>query len=246
MRLIMTGLFGLLFCFTGNAQTKEVGSWNMAHVRFFLSKNISVFGEAQIRSLRFYTHYNYYEYKGGINYHVNPGLMVSLGVGDYDTYKEGGNFVVPKNNDEYRIWPQVVATQTVGKFRIEHRYRAERRVSDAGLRYRFRFRGGVMYPFGKAKNNVQPFMVGVSSELFLTNKEPFFERNRFFSGFSYRPNAMVTMQVGYINQFDYKLTSKKDHDYFFISVQFEIKDNGNSKPKEGQKTSYIPSMVGSM
>lgn len=59
-------------------------------------KKISFFAETQLRSLKFYSNFHYYEYKGGINYKVNKDVKLTLGTGSYQTYKEGGNFVLPK------------------------------------------------------------------------------------------------------------------------------------------------------
>jgi len=91
-----------------------LGSWNILNLKYGISKNCSLFGKAQLRSLRFYDHFHYYEYKGGVNYQPMPQLRLTLGVGDYDTYAEGGNFVTPKNNDELRVWPQINFTHKVG------------------------------------------------------------------------------------------------------------------------------------
>ena len=78
-----------------------------------MSNKWSAFGEAQIRSLKFYNHFHYYEYKGGLNYKANKQLQFTLGAGSYQTFREGGNFVTPKNNNEFRLWPQVILFQSI-------------------------------------------------------------------------------------------------------------------------------------
>jgi hypothetical protein len=52
-------------------------------------------------------------------------------------YKEGGDFVLPKNNDEIRLWPQLLLTQQLGKFIVEQRGRVEMRFTKSGYRNRF-------------------------------------------------------------------------------------------------------------
>ena len=74
-------------------------------------------GEAQLRSLKFYTNYHYYDYKGGINVSAHKIVKLTLGAGSYQTYIEGGDFVLPKNNDEFRLGPQIVLVQSVGKLK---------------------------------------------------------------------------------------------------------------------------------
>ena len=191
------------FVTSAYAQKFELGSWNIINVKYSIDNKWSTFGEAQLRSLKFYNHFHYYEYKGGVSYKANKNLNIALGAGSYQTYKEGGSFVLPKNNDEFRIWPQIVLSQSIGKFTIEQRYRAEMRFTSNGYRNRFRYRLGLSYPFGEEKNGYKPFQINASNELFFTNNEPYFERNRVLISLNYKPTKTTTLQVGYLHQFDY-------------------------------------------
>ena len=128
-------------------QDERLGTWNVFNIKYNINKKWSFFAEAQLRSLKFYDHFHYHEYKGCINYNITPELRLSLGAGDYDTYQEGGNFVTPKKNDEFRLWPQVMLTQPLGIFQIEQRLRAEFRFTSNGFRNRFRYRLGIHLPF---------------------------------------------------------------------------------------------------
>ena len=148
---------------TISAQTFDLGSWNILNVKYNLDEKLSFFGEAQLRSLKFYSNFHYYEYKGGINYKVHKNVKLTLGAGSYQTYKEGGNFVLPKNNDEFRIWPQVILLQSIGKLKIEQRYRSEFRFTSNGYLTRFRYRLGISYPFGKEQYEYKPFQVSASN-----------------------------------------------------------------------------------
>jgi len=139
--------------FNSKAQNFEMGSWNILNLKYNVDDKWSVFGEGQLRSLKFFNNFHYYEYKGGVNYKAHKNATLSLGAGNYQTYKEGGNFVVPKNNDEFRVWPQIVLFQSLGKLKIEQRDRAELRFTSNGYRNRFRYRLGLSYPFGKERNN---------------------------------------------------------------------------------------------
>jgi Protein of unknown function (DUF2490) len=221
------------------AQNFDLGSWNILNLKYSISDKWSVFGEAQLRSLKFYRNFHYYEYKGGINLRMDKKLAVTLGAGSYQTYKEGGDFVLPKNNNEFRIWPQVVLFQSVGKLKIEQRYRAEFRFTSNGYRNRFRYRLGVSYPFGKERNSYKPFQINASNELFFTDREPYFERNRILLALNCKPSKATTLQIGYLHQFDYKINDETGRDFlqlgFFIElfrkqspariVEAEIKDN---------------------
>jgi hypothetical protein len=214
-----------VLCMIGNnifGQSNDLGSWNILNVKYSLNNKWSAFGEGQLRSLKFYNDFHYYEFKGGIDYKANNNLKFALGAGSYQTYKEGGDFVLPKNNNELRIWPQVVLSQTVGKINIEQRYRTEFRFTSNGYRNRFRYRLALSYPFGKEKERYKPFQVGISNEIFFTDKEPYFERNRFLVAFSYKPSKRTTIQIGYLKQFDYKINDETGRDFLQIGYFIEL------------------------
>lgn len=205
-----------------HAQGFDLGSWNIINLKYNATEEWSAFGEAQLRSLKFYNNFHYYEYKGGINYKIHKAVNLTLGAGSYQTYREGGDFVMPKNNDEFRIWPQIVVLQSVGNLKIEQRYRAEFRFTNNGYHNRFRYRLGLSYPFGKERNKYQPFQVSVSNELFFTDKEPYFERNRMLLAFNYKPSKSTTIQVGYLHQFDYKINDETGRDFLQVGYFIEL------------------------
>jgi long-subunit fatty acid transport protein len=210
------------FVTSAYAQKFELGSWNIINVKYSIDNKWSTFGEAQLRSLKFYNHFHYYEYKGGVSYKANKNLNIALGAGSYQTYKEGGSFVLPKNNDEFRIWPQIVLSQSIGKFTIEQRYRAEMRFTSNGYRNRFRYRLGLSYPFGEEKNGYKPFQINASNELFFTNNEPYFERSRVLISLNYKPTKTTTLQVGYLHQFDYKINDETGRDFLQIGYFIDL------------------------
>lgn len=212
----------LLTVNTSWAQQIDLGSWNIINLKYNVNSKWSVFGEGQLRSLKFYDHFHYYEYKAGVNYKVYKNVLFTIGAGSYQTYKEGGDFVLPKNNDEFRLWPQVTLFQHVGKLKIEQRYRTELRFTSNGYRNRFRYRFGLSYPFGKEKDAYQPFQISANNELFFTDNEPYFERNRMSMAFSYKPSKTTTLQVGYLHQFDYKINDETGRDFLQIGVFIEL------------------------
>lgn len=204
------------------SQKFDLGSWNIVNLKYTMSNKWSAFGESQIRSLKFYNHFHYYEYKGGINYKANKQLQFTLGAGSYQTFREGGNFVTPKNNNEFRLWPQVILFQSIGKIRIEQRYRSELRFTSNGFRDRHRYRLGVSYPFGQERKGYLPFQASISNELFFTSKEPYFERNRLQFAFNFKPTKESTLQLGYLHQFDYKINDEIGRDFLVLGFFHEI------------------------
>lgn len=220
--IILSLLLPFLFYVRMFSQTNDLGSWNILNIKYKWDSKWNVFGEAQIRSLLFYNYFHYYEYKGGVEYNLFKDVRITLGAGSYQTYKEGGNFIEPKNNDEFRLWPQVILFQTIGKVSVEQRYRTEARFTRDGYRNRFRYRLGVAYPFGKEQYGNKPFLFSVSDEIFFTNTEPYFERNRLLFAFNYRCAQTVTLQIGYLHQFDYKINDETGRDFLVIGLYYEM------------------------
>jgi hypothetical protein len=221
-KILLTTFAFCLLLNTLIAQTLDLGTWNILNLKYNHNDKLSFFGESQLRSLKLYNNFHYYEYKGGINYKVHKNVKLTLGAGSYQTYKEGGNFVLPKNNDEFRIWPQVILSQSVGKLKIEQRYRSELRFTSNGYRNRFRYRLGVSYPFGEERNEYKPFQISASNEIFFTDKEPYFERNRMLLAFNFKPSKATIIQMGYLHQFDYKINDETGRDFFQIGYFIEF------------------------
>ena len=232
-KLLFTTLFFFITHF-GFAQKNSLGTWNIVNLKYTINEKWSFFGEAQIRSLNFYSQFHYHEYKAGVNYRAHPNVLLTLAAGDYDTYKEGGNFKSPKNNDEFRIWPQITFTQLIKRFKIEQRYRAEFRFTKNGYRNRYRYRAGISYPFGNNKNGYKPFLINASNEIFFTGKEPYFERNRLLVSVAYKLNKQIAIQTGYLHQFDYKINDETGRDFLQLGLYIELLSNKKSKNKPRQ------------
>jgi hypothetical protein len=203
-------------------QNPGMGSWNILNLKYGLTDRWSLFGEAQLRSLKFYRNFHYYEYKGGFAYRWLPNVSLAMGAGSYQTYREGGDFIPPKNNDDFRIWPQVQLLESTGKVRIEQRYRWEFRFTSSGYRNRIRYRLGLVCPIGKARDGYQPFQVTASNEVFFGTREPYFERNRLLLTLNYKPSKSSMLQIGYLHQFDYKINDETGRAFFQIGYFYEI------------------------
>lgn len=204
------------------AQSKGLGSWNILNLQYKWNERFSGLAEVQLRSLRLYNDFHYHEYKGAVTYKAMPGLRLTLGAGHYVTYLPGGDFVRPKANDELRIWPQVVQDASFGRVKVEHRFRMELRFTSFGYRNRFRYRLGLAYPFGAKKNGEHPNVLSASNELFFTNNEPYFERNRAQVAINRRLTPGMAIQLGYLHQFDFRINDESGRDFLVLGVYLEL------------------------
>lgn len=218
--------FTALILFTVNAvfsQSNTIGSWNILNIKYQHSDRLSLFGEGQIRSLSFYTHFHYFEYKGGFAFKLHPNTLFTLGTGNYQTFKEGGNFIRPQNNNEIRIWPQITLFNQFDRFSLDHRYRLEMRWTSNGYKNRYRYRIGIKYPVP----NSRKLTLNLSNELFFTDSEPYFERNRILSSIDYKISDHTILQIGYLHQLDYKINDETGRDFILLGLSFDLK-----KPKK--------------
>lgn len=200
----------------------DLGTWNVININLKVNKKWNVFTEAQLRSLSFYDQFHYYEYKGGVTYKINENFSATTGIGSYNTFSEGGNFEQPMQNKEIRTWVQINMKNPLEWITFEHRYRAEQRFTSNGYRNRFRYRLGATIPLNSKKIAPKTAYALFWNELFFTDKEPYFERNRFFIGGGYELSKNVAFQAGYIHQFDYKINDETGRDFLNISLLYNF------------------------
>jgi hypothetical protein len=225
-RILPFGWLSLVALVAGGAQAQEfrdLGTWNILNARFQLNDRWQVSAEAQLRSLSFYQNFHYYEFKGGVGYKVTDQMAVFVGAGSYQTYAEGGNFVTPKVNDEFRAWSQVSLNNFWGRLRLEHRYRWENRWTLRGYRNRFRYRLQALLPLNRPKAQPGALYAVGWTELFLTDRATYFERSRNFLGLGYELNPRLAFQLGWVRQFDYFVTDEIGRNFVQVSVLFNFR-----------------------
>ncbi len=207
----------LLFVFCSSFGQYKLGTWNILNANVRINQNWNVFGETQLRSLSFYKEFHYYEIKTGGTYKINKQFSATSGFGSYNTYSEGGTFKKPIQNKEIRTWAQFNMKQSLSILNLEHRYRAEQRFTSNGYKNRFRYRLGTVIPLNNKVIKEKTLYLNIWNELFFTDKEPFFERNRLLLGLGYEINKNIAIQSGYIHQFDYKINDEIGRDFLNIA-----------------------------
>jgi hypothetical protein len=210
------------FCSFKLLAQNDIGSWNVTNINVKVNEKWNVFGEAQLRSLSFYDQFHYYEYKTGFTYKIAPNFSATTGIGSYNTFSEGGNFELPMQNQEIRTWAQVNMKNPLEFLTFEHRYRAEQRFTSNGYRNRFRYRLAATVPLNSKKIQPKTVYALIWNEIFFTDKEPFFERNRFFIGGGYEFSKNLAFQLGYIHQFDYKINDETGRDFLNLSLLYNF------------------------
>ncbi len=210
----------VFFVCTGRPlQAQHPGTWNILNVRYPVNSKLTIFSEGQVRSLSFYDDFHYHELTTGVIFRPSRQITLTLAGGEYLTYSSGGNFVSPIRSDEFRFWPQAAISQSFGRLILEHRYRSEFRFITSGFRLRFRSRLGITLPLNNREIKPGTIYMGASEELFFTNRAPYFERNRFILLVGRQFSRRITMHLGYVHQFDYRINDETGSDFVQVSLQ---------------------------
>ena len=200
---------------------KDIGSWNIINLKAKISDRFTLFTEAQTRSSMFYSKFFYYEVKAGGSLMIDKHFNILVGTGNYNTFQESGNFKKPIAAKEWRIWEEIGMKQEVERLFFEHRYRIEQRFVTGKYRTRMRYRLSLLVPLNHKVFDPGTIYLAFAEEVFFTNHEPFFERNRLYGGLGYKMK-LLTLQGGWMNQFDYKLTGTRNKNYFQLALLFDL------------------------
>ncbi len=224
-------MMALFLTLTTAAQRDGLGTWSALNVELVLDKKWGVFYEGQLRSQKVFNHYFYHENKGGISYKAAEKTTFLAGLGQYATYGFDDNFESPVVH-EFRLWEQLTLTNDIGNFKLEHRYRIEQRFYDDGkYSNRFRYRLNGLLPLNKDKIGKGAFYLNAFEEIFVTNTTPYFQRNRASAGIGYGLSNTFTVQLSYVNQFDFRenLTGYTKH-FLQTSIFVDIDRRKRNQP----------------
>lgn len=192
----------LLTATTALGQSDKLGGWTIASLNYRFNAHVAAYGEVQVRSQKLADDFFYHELKGGLAYYLQKNFFF-VGFGHYETYTYPGNFKKPTVSNELRLWEQFVLNNNINRVKIEHRYRIEQRWINGGYFNRFRYRLNPIIPLNNKTIVPKTVYLTVFDEVFFTDKEPYFIRNRIFGGAGYQFTPLFTFQLGFIRQFDH-------------------------------------------
>ena len=209
-----------LYQITTHAQSGKLGSWNAVNFTYKPDKRLSLFTELEARSQLFIHDFYYREVKAGAGYSFSKKLSLLFAVSDCRTYSSTGNF---KNlqTKEFRTWEQLIWNNYLSSLRIEQRWRVEQRWVNSAYRNRFRYRLNPVFPINKKVVMPHVFYATVYDEIFVSDKTPYFEGHRFFTGGGYLFSKAVAFQAGFLRQYSYR--AKNDSKNFIqTTLQFSM------------------------
>src|SRR5674476_212369 len=87
---------------------------------------------------------------------------------------------------------------------FEHRVRLEQRFIGDKYKNRLKYRLGLLVPINKTEMVHGSIYLALSDELFMPQYGPVVEKNRFYLGAGFKMNKNAALQIGCINDNDYK------------------------------------------
>jgi hypothetical protein len=182
----------------------KLGSWHMYFGTNKISDRFSIHSEVQLRYYEQAKNFNQLLLRTGLNYHINPDAIATLGYGYIET--DPSFEVSPKeaNLGEHRIFEQFILKNKVWEFLFEHRYRLEQRfISQTNIlsdpeqdlsrtEHRARYRLQVTLPL------TDIFFLNFYDEVFLNLQGEAFGQNRLYGALGVHVTENLSVQAGYL------------------------------------------------
>jgi len=220
--LILTTIFISIYANCQAQEDHSLGNWNSIILKRNISPKWSLLGEGHIRSNNYDLKYDYFEIKSAIGYSITKNLTGLFGTGFFNTDMPGEFFRTPALQRELRTWLEINLKQTFSRFNFEHRARLEQRFIGNNYKNRFKYRLGLLLPINKADMTKGSLYFATSDELFMPQHGPVVEKNRFYLGIGYKMNQNAALQIGCINDNDYKSNIHSVKNYMQIMLIYDI------------------------
>ena len=191
---------------SGGTGEDDFGSWFMYFGTNKIADKWSIHTEAQFRYYEMASNFNQLLLRTGVNYHINPDAIATLGYGFIETdptFTEldelGVNTLVENNSiSEHRIFEQFILKNKVWEFNFEHRYRLEQRfvqnnfTGESNTLHRARYRIQMTLPL------TDIFFLNFYDEIFINLQDSAFGQNRAYAALGVNVTEDLSMQFGYL------------------------------------------------
>lgn len=230
--MIKKTLFTLIaFMFIWTLKSQETGedsfgSWFMLFSKHQVSEKFSVNAEIQYRTYEFGSNFNQLLLRTGVNYQIAKNAATTFGYAYISTDGTFSEAAGEENTTENRIYEEFSVNNSIGKFKLGHRYRVEQRfinnpTSGKSTEHRMRYLLRVTYPI-----NEQWFLTAYD-EVFINLQEPIFGQNRLYGAIGYHFSKNVSTQVGYLKNHFTGVNYDRFQIGFWIDTDFRKKSNEN-------------------
>ena len=174
----------------------RLGAWYMYFGTNRVSDRLSIHSEAQFRFWETTGNFNQLLLRTGLNYHISPEAIATIGYGYISTDATFEEFPGEENIRENRIFLQFILKNEVSRFQFEHRYRFEQRFLDfrtsTDTRYRARYRLQISLPI------TEVLFINAYDEIFINLQGNVFDQNRLYGALGFNVKPTISVQIGYL------------------------------------------------
>ncbi|NKI32714.1 DUF2490 domain-containing protein [Croceivirga thetidis] len=200
---------------------EENGIWYMYFGMNKISEKFSIHTEAQFRYYETSANFNQLLLRTGLNYHINPNAIATLGYAYIDTDPSfDSNETLVNDIGENRIFQQFILKNKVWEFLFEHRYRLEQRFIkvedenspffDDRTEHRARYRIQMTLPL------TDTFFLNFYDELFINLQDNLFGQNRLYGAVGVNLTDNSSLQFGWLrNQFSNTVFNRFQIAFFY-------------------------------
>ncbi len=212
MRKLLLVLTVLSLTITSGQEAGEdkLGSWHMYFGTNRISEKFSIHTEAQLRYYEQGKNFNQLLLRTGLNYHINPEAIATIGYGYINTDPNfldsriifGDILTDDLRLNEHRIFQQFILKNKVWEVLFEHRYRLEQRFITVGENedpeferrtdHRARYRLQVTLPL------TDIFFLNFYDEIFINLQREAFDQNRLYAAVGVNVTENLSVQAGYL------------------------------------------------
>lgn len=186
--------------FQTSAQQSEFGNWLIYFGNKQFNTKLNLHHEVQYRSYNVIDDFEQLLIRTGLGFNLsenNNNLLLGYGYIRSENYTPF-NEKVP--SDEHRIYQQFITKQQFGRVDIQHRYRIEERFIEDQFKMRFRYFLSVKTALNKKIMEDKTLYLSFYNELFIGNRDPYYDRNRSYAGLGYKLSSLMSLELGYMNQ----------------------------------------------
>ncbi|RDY61189.1 DUF2490 domain-containing protein [Flagellimonas nanhaiensis] len=197
-----------------NPGEDDWGAWYMYFGTNKVAEKFSIHTEAQFRFYETTSNFNQLLLRTGLNYHINPNAIATMGYGFIKTDNTFGEPFAARDSREHRIFEQFILKNKVWEFLFEHRYRLEQRFLNFGnstdTQHRARYRIQVTLPL------TDTFFLNFYDELFINLQDDLFGQNRLYGALGVHITENSSVQFGYLrNQFTNSVFDRLQIGFFY-------------------------------
>lgn len=223
-RILFTAVL-FIVTINGFAQSfDKTGSWGLITVVLpgSVDHRWGGYMELQTRTNEMlFKQFYYTEIKGGVSYNFSNNFSALIGTGRYTTYNYKDVDAGPTIKED-RLWEQFTLLEYFDRIKIENRVRIEQRWLNSAYRNRFRYRLNLIVPFNHPKIQAGTVFTSVFDEVFFNNKAPNFERNRISATLGYQFTKAISLQAGWMNQYNNLPASTNDKNNMMVVFIYNI------------------------